>query len=611
MKATFFFFICYACCLLLCLSACEQKKARKKAAARPAEVAAPAYPAVPPNDFIAFINTPSRWVDSVFRSLSPDERIAQLMIVEAFSDGNPENVRDVQRLVEEYQVGGIIFFQGGPVRQALLTNRFQAVAKVPLLITMDAESGVGMRLDSVAQYPLPQLLGAISSDSLVYELGRQMAAEFRRLGMHLNFTPVADVNNNPRNPIISYRAFGEEKHLVARKSLAMMRGMQDHGIIAVAKHFPGHGDTEVDSHLDLPVIPHSRERLDSIELFPFRELIMAGTGGIMVAHMDIPALDPTGSLPSSLSGKVVTGLLREELGYQGLAVTDALVMKGVTKHFKPGQAEVLALQAGNDVLERLVSVPKAIAAIREAVQSGKLQQAELDRRCKRILAAKLWLGLNKYRPIALEQLAEDLNPPRADTLNRLLAEASLTVVHKEKKGLPVKTHRLLSRQKIASLAMGVPGVTRFQKRLSDHAEIDHFYLPKRSDKKAIDKLQQRLKSYQQVIVGIYGPSFRPSNKLGFNPAETQLITDLAASGKAVVTLFDNAYAISQFPGLRKANAVVVAYQSLPQIQDAAAQLLFGEAEARGTLPVSIQWVNAAPPKKPVKKVPARHARKRR
>ncbi len=587
-------FLLLGCLLLFC--ACNQNNRKPVLIAnKPAPVVIdtiPDYPAIPPSDFATFINTPSRWVDSVFKTMTPDERIAQLMIVEAFSNQGPKYEEDVLHLIKEYKIGGIIWFQGGPVRQANMTNKFQAASKIPLLISMDAESGVGMRLDSTALYPLPMMLGALQNDSLIYQLGREVAAEFKRLGMHMNFAPVADINNNPRNPVISYRAFGEEKHLVSRKSLAYMRGMQDYGIIAVAKHFPGHGDTDVDSHYDLPLIQHTRERLDSVELFPFRELIMAGVGGIMVAHMDIPSLDSVVNLPSSLSEPVVSGLLKQEMGYQGLIITDAMVMHGVTKHFKPGEGEVLALQAGNDILERMVSVPKAIAAIKAAIRAGKLSQKEIDRRCKRVLAAKLWLGLDKYQPIQTDSLFQDLNPKIADELNRFIAREAVTLVEAKKRALPVKSSKMLRRHKIATVSFGSSSRTAFQKQVALHApNTDHFVLPRKSKPGAVATLRNKLRKYDVVLAGIYGPSERPSNNLGYTKAETKLISDLAVAGKTIFTLFDNPYALSQFPGIEKSRAVLVGYQRLQASQEVAADIIFGERQAKGTLPVTIQYSN--------------------
>ncbi len=532
----------------------------------------------------ALQDSSSFWVDSVFNTLTPNERIAQLIVIEAFSDQGPKYEADVLNLIERYKVGGIIFFQGGPVRQAILTNKYQAASKVPLLISMDAETGIGMRLDSTVQYPFQQMLGAVADNGLIHSMGAQVAYEFRRLGMHVNFAPVADINNNPNNPIISYRSFGENRLDVTAKSLAFMRGMQENDIIAVAKHFPGHGDTDVDSHLDLPVIPFNRERLDSMELYPFQELINHGVGGVMVAHMHIPQLDSSANLPSTLSKPIVTGLLKKELGFDGLIFTDAMVMKGVTKYFEPGVAEARALVAGNDVLERLNSVPIAIKAIQAAIERGEITQGEIDRRCKRILTAKQWVGLDNYTPIDLSNLYQDLNPVAADSTNRAIAEAALTLLNNKKNIVPLRQKRGL---RIATVAIGARRTMAFQREVKERATTTDFIISRKAKAKETKKLWQKLQQYDVVLVGLYGPSIRPSNNLGYSKEARELVQKLASSNKAVITLFDNAYALNQFPGIEKSQGLILAYQPHFHAQEAAAKLIFGKIPARGKLPVTV------------------------
>ncbi|AKD05706.1 glycoside hydrolase family 3 [Pontibacter korlensis] len=539
-----------------------------------------------PSSIIAALeDSSSYWVDSLFNTLTPEERIAQLIIIEAFSNKGPKYEADVMRLIKQYKVGGIIFFQGTPTRQAELTNEYQAASKVPLWISMDAETGVGMRLDSTVEYPSQQMLGALSEDTLIYRMGVEVAQEFKRLGMHINFAPVADINNNPNNPIIGYRSFGENKYDVAAKSMAYMRGMQDGGILAVAKHFPGHGDTDVDSHYDLPVIPFQRHRLDTLELYPFQELINQGLGGMMVAHMHIPQLDPTPNVPSTLSEPIVTGLLKKQLNYKGLIFTDAMVMKGVTKYFEPGEAEARALIAGNDVLERLNSVPKAINAIKEAIENGDLTQEEIDRRCKRVLAAKQWLGLDKYKPIPLENLYEDLNPPMADLINKRIAEGAITLLNNKKRMLPLRPTKRMS---IATVSIGATRVTAFQRQVKQLTEeTDDFYISRKANSKEAKKLWKKLKKYDVVLVALYGPSIRPSNSLGYSEEAARLVQQLAKSNKAVITLFNNAYTLNQFPEIEESQALLLAYQGYFHAQAAAAELIFGRIPARGRLAVTV------------------------
>lgn len=584
-KSSFSFFYLLVAFCFLGFSACQEKKQN------PHETVVFKPKPVPPQDTIKYpnslittLNRQNDWVDSVFKRLTPDERITQLMMVEVFSNQGQDHLEDVLLLVKRYKVGGLIFFQGGPVRQARMTNILQKASKVPLLIGMDAENGIGMRMDSAIQYPLPMLLGAINNDSLIYRMGAEMAYEFKRLGMHLNFAPVVDVNNNPKNPIISYRAFGENKNDVSSKSLAQMMGMQDNGIIATAKHFPGHGDTEVDSHHDLPIIPYGRERLDSLELHPFRHLIQSGVGGIMVGHIHMPKLDSTQHMPASLSKPIVTDLLRKELNFAGLIVTDAMVMKGVTKYFKPGEAEVMALEAGNDVLERLVSVPKALAAIKAAIRQGRLSQKEIDRRCKKVLAAKYWVGLHNYQPVPVENIYQDLHSPSAKETLRELAEGSLTLLINKRKLIPLENKK---RRKVASLAVGASTPTHFQKALKTELVAQNFFLPRNLTKKKREKLRKLLLTYDLLVVSIYGPSMRPSNNLGFSLEERDLVDELIRKKRCVVVLFDNAYTLNRFNDIHKATSLIVGYQKLTAIQSAAAKLVLGELEPQGKLPVTV------------------------
>ncbi|MEY4885379.1 MAG: hypothetical protein RL151_688, partial [Bacteroidota bacterium] len=323
-----------------------------------------------------------QWVDSVFRTLSPDEKIGQLMVVRLSSINAARQVifldSAVEAAVRQYNIGSICLFQGAPVKQASLVNFFQSIARTPILMTIDGENGVGMRFDSVAGLPRQMMLGAVRDPDLIYRYGRWVGEQCKRMGIHVNYAPVVDVNNNPANPVINDRSFGQNKEIVAQYGLQYMKGMQDVGVMASAKHFPGHGDVSVDSHYDLPVINKDRAALDSLELYPFRELIRGGVGSVMVAHLSIPAIDNTANKPTSISARNVTGLLREELGFQGLTFTDALEMKGVTKYYPDGQASVEALIAGNDMLCLPGDIPKAVASIRKAIKKRKLSWAAID-----------------------------------------------------------------------------------------------------------------------------------------------------------------------------------------------------------------------------------------
>jgi len=376
------------------------------------------------------------WADSVFNSMTPDERLGQLFMIASYPRLGKSDKKKVINLIKKYKIGGIIIFKNGPVSQAKLTNSYQSVSKTPLMIAGDYEWGLSSRIDSTVLYPRQMMLGAIRNDLLINEFGNEVARQCKRMGININFAPVIDVNNNPNNPVINSRSFGEQKENVARKGTAFMIGLQNNRILAVGKHFPGHGDTDVDSHKDLPVILHSEKRLDTLELYPFKSLIHNGLGGVMIAHLNVPSLDSSENSISSLSKPIVTDLLKAELKYKGLIFTDALGMKGISKYYKPGESEVAALLAGVDVLLMPKNVPLAFQKIKDAIKSGKISQKEIDFRCKKILIAKQWMKLNKFKPIKTQNIYEDLNTEYARFLNRKLTESALTVAMNKNYILP-------------------------------------------------------------------------------------------------------------------------------------------------------------------------------
>jgi beta-N-acetylhexosaminidase len=394
---------------------------------------------------------------------------------------------------------------------------------------------------------------------------------------------VLDVNNNPNNPVINYRSFGEDKYNVTSKSIAYMRGMQDNSLLTTAKHFPGHGDTDTDSHYALPQINHNRARLDSLELYPFREVVKAGIGGVMVAHLDIPALDSTG-VPSTLSRPIITNLLKEELGFQGLTVTDAMNMKGVTNGNEPGVVDKDAILAGNDLLEFTEDVPKAIAEIRKAINQGLISQEEIDRRCRKILAVKYWVGLKDFEPISLKNISEDLNTPEANLLNRKLTEASLTVLENKLNILPL---RQLPNLKIASVSIGADEITPFQKTLSLYTGIEHFNLKNDATEAEITAVKEKLQYYNLVITGIHDDSKFPRNTIKMTAEVQEFLQELIQQKITVVSLFKNPYVMDKLQNIEDATGLIVTYQDSKNAQELAAQLIFGGASATGKLPVSV------------------------
>ncbi|MGB8704810.1 MAG: glycoside hydrolase family 3 N-terminal domain-containing protein [Gillisia sp.] len=532
-------------------------------------------------DFLKYEN--STWVDSIMQTLTPKERIAQLIMVAAYSNKGPEHKKEILKLIRKQKIGGLIFFQGGPVRQARLMNKYQKVSKVPLLGAIDAEWGLGMRLDSTISYPYQMSLGAIQNDSLIHKMGAEVARQIKRVGLQVNFAPVVDVNNNPQNPVINFRSFGENKFNVAKKGIEYMQGMQENGVLATAKHFPGHGYTDTDSHLALPQIYHSRARLDSLELYPFRKIINAGIGAVMVAHLDIPALDSTG-VPSTLSKPIVSGLLKGKLGFGGLVVTDAMNMKGVTKGNPPGIVDREAVVAGNDLLEFTEDVPKAISEIQKAIKNGTLTQQQIDSRCRKILALKQWAGLNNYTPTSVKNIVADLNTPQARLLNRNLSEKSLTVLRNENEILPLKQ---LDSLRIAAVSFGDEKDSVFVKTLKLYTKITAFHLDENSTSAAIDSVRQALKDYNTLIVAVHDHSKYPRNDSRFSEAEKGFLTELSEKPNSIISFFKNPYSLVDFKNIEKAGALVLTYQDNENAEDFAAQLIFGGVGANGKLPVSV------------------------
>ena len=442
----------------------------------------------PPKVDPYFLNQGEEWVDSLMQKMTLKEKIGQLFMVSAFSNRESSHEQELSELVEKYGIGGVIFFQGGPLRQAHITNRLQAQTKVPLLVAMDAEWGVGMRLDSTISYPYQMSLGAIQDDKLIYEMGVEIGRQLAMLGVQINFAPSVDINNNPDNPVIGFRSFGENKYNVARKGYQYMKGLQDAGLIVSAKHFPGHGDTGTDSHHDLPVLPFDKDRLSELELYPFKELVNKGVSGVMVAHMSIPSLDNTPNLPSTLSKPIITDWLRDTLQFKGLVFTDALNMRGVTKHFAPGDIEVKALVAGNDVLLYSEDVPTAVQAVYDAVDQGVISKELVEEKCKKILSAKYFTGLSVAKPIKTDGLYDRLNGPTSVMLNRKLAENLITVLENKGDLIPIKD---LANVKIASISIGSSTRTPFQKMLSKYTVVDHYNLKAKATADEIREVESK------------------------------------------------------------------------------------------------------------------------
>ncbi len=529
------------------------------------------------------------WVDSAYATLTTDERLGQLFWLRAHTDKDSEYEAAVENLVKKYQPGGLCFFnptaKGTPEKQVELTNRYQALStKLPMFITIDGEWGLGMRMRGTAMsFPHQMMLGAIQDNTLIYRMGAEIAKHCKRVGVNVNFAPVADVNNNAANPVIGFRSFGEDPYNVAAKAYQYMLGMQDNGVMASAKHFPGHGDTGTDSHYDLPQINHSIGRLDSVELFPFKILIRQGVGSVMIAHLNVPALDSTPNLASSLSPKVVTDLLRNKLNFKGLILTDALEMQAVTKHFGKGEVEARALAAGNDVLLLPGDVDAAFRTVKQWLTNGKLDSNAVNASVKKVLLWKHRMGITSYQPMPLENVRADVNDAPALAVKRELIANALTLAKNDDSFLPVGSSTVGSVQlgpaRLAALAIGAGSGNSFHKRLSSFGKIETFT----SGKDISSSLIARLKDKDAVIVSLHDMSQFASKGYGLTQGTKDFIEALRKQTRVVLVMFGNPYAAKFFENVPN---LLVCYEEDDEVQDLAAQALFGVFPLRGKLPVT-------------------------
>ena len=527
-------------------------------------------------DFFPKTEGESIWVDSIYNQMTFDEKVGQLFMVAAYSNKDAAHVAEIDKLVTNYKIGGLIFFQGGPMRQAKLTNRYQSKAKVPLFIGIDAEWGLSMRLDSTYRYPWNMTLGAIQDLKLIEKVGANMAKESKRLGVHFNFSPVLDINTNPKNPIIGFRSFGENKKIVAEKAIALMKGIQDNGVYTTGKHFPGHGDTATDSHYALPLVTASKEHLEAIELYPYRRMFDEGMVSVMVAHLSVPSLESDAAVPTSLSKKVVTDLLKKELGFDGLIFTDALNMKAASNFKKPGDIDLEALLAGNDVLLFSENVPVAVEKLRTAYQDGTLTEERLAESVKKILKYKYKIGLNAYEPVELINLYNELNAPVKNALTYQLYENAVTVVKNEDDLLPIKKLD----QKIGYIKLGDDDNTAFVATLKKYTEVTEI------KETNLDSVKKQLKDFGVVIIGFH-KSDKAWKNHDFTAKDIQWITEISKDNQVILDVFTKPYSLLQIPNFDSIASVLVSYQNNPIAQEVSAQIIFGALAAKGKLPVSI------------------------
>ena len=519
----------------------------------------------------------NKWVDSVYNTLALEEKFGQLFMVAAYSNKDFAHYNAIDKLIQENKIGGLIFFQGGPVRQAKLTNRFQSKSKTPLFIGIDAEWGLGMRLDSTYRYPWNMTLGAIQDMNLLEKVGVQMGEQSKRLGLQFNFAPVLDINTNPKNPIIGFRSFGEDKFKVTERAIALMKGFQSQGVFSTGKHFPGHGDTETDSHKSLPTIHFSKERLSEVELYPYRKMFHDGLSSVMVAHLNVPSLEPRSNYPSSISYNVVTDILQKELGFKGLIFTDALNMKSVSDFKLPSEINFEAFMAGNDVLLFPADIPSTIEKFKLAYSANLFSEERLAFSVKKILKFKYKAGLNSYKPIVIDNLYTDLNSSKNDALQYELYENAVTVLKNTTAILPIKN---LDKQKIAYVKIGDDSNDAFVSTLKKYAEVTVV------EDANLDSLQVKLKPFTTVIIG-YHKSDVAFKDDDLKSNDLYKINFLAKNNNVILDVFAKPYSLLPITNFDAIEGLVVSYQNNAIAQIVSAELIFGAIEAKGKLPVSI------------------------
>ena len=518
------------------------------------------------------------WVNRTYRNMTAKEKIGQLFMAAVTSNDSPKKIAKIKSLITKSQIGGLIFMKGTPTKQAQLTNEFQSLAKVPLLVGQDAEWGLRMRLDSTFAFPWNMTLGAIQNDSLITRTGAHIAQHCKRMGIHFNFGPVVDINTNPKNPIIGNRSFGEDKENVTQKALAFMKGLHSEDLLSCGKHFPGHGDTAQDSHKTLPTIDFSKKRLRSVELYPYRKLISEGLSSVMVAHLNVPSLESRDNYPSSVSKNIITNILKEELQFNGLIYTDALNMKGAANFKEPGDIDLAAFLAGNDILLISEDIPKAMQRITAAKYRGIITEERLAYSVKKILKAKYKVGLHEFEPIQIPNLLEDLNTDADRQLEEELMENALTVVKNSGAILPVKN---LDLKKIAYVPLGDAIGTPFLKALNKYTKVDQI-----TDTSLIGLLE-KLQPYNYVIIGFHKSNANPWKNQQFKEKELVWLYEIARVKRTILNVFTKPYALSAIKTFKNIEGLMVSYQNSEAAQHKAAQLIFGAFEGKGKLPVGI------------------------
>lgn len=511
------------------------------------------------------------WVDKTYGSLTQDEKLGQLFIVALYTNKDENHINQVRNIVINDKIGGLILMQDDAAREITLVNEFQQKSKVPLIIGMDAEWGLYQRIAAAHKFPWAMTLGAIQDKNLIYQMASKIAEDSKRMGINWDFAPVVDVNTNPNNPIIGNRSFGSEVSNVTESALSYSNGLQDNNILAAIKHFPGHGDTSTDSHLDLPVVSHNLERLNTIELAPFKALMNKGIGGVMVAHLYVPSLEPEKGIPASVSKKIVTGLLKEKLGFKGLIITDALNMGAVANKYKPGELDAMAFKAGNDIMLFSQGVSEGKKLIQKAIDNGEISQARVDESVKKILLTKYYLGLKEYTPKNPENIKEDLNNDSHKKLVQNLYSNALTLIKDEKKLLPLNCK---------TTCYYVPLEEAPYQAFADQLNLNATVIIKKASE------INTIPAHSTVIVGIHKDNSTAYKPYKISEESKKILTDLAKNQNVILNIFGSAYALKDID-VSKISTVLVSYENNDDAMTATANAINGKTKIWGRLPVLV------------------------
>lgn len=511
------------------------------------------------------------WVDKTYNSLSQDEKLGQLFIVALYTNKGEEFINQIRNIVKNEKIGGLILMQDDATREINLVNEFQSQSKVPLMIGMDAEWGVFQRIAKAHKYPWAITLGAIQDKNLITEMSAKIAEDCKRMGINWDFAPVVDVNTNPNNPIIGNRSFGSDVNNVVNSALAYSNGLQDNRILAAIKHFPGHGDTDKDSHLDLPVVPHNLERLEKIEIAPFKALMNKGIGGVMVAHLYVPSLENEKGIPASVSKKIVTGLLKEKLGYKGLIITDALNMGAVANKFKAGELDAMAFKAGNDLMLFSQDVATGKKLIQKAIDNGEIQQNRVEESVKKILLTKYNLGLNQYNNINPVNVNEDLNNASHSALVQKMYANALTLIKDDKKLLPLDCKETY---------YYVPLEEAPYETFLNQLNLGTTVIFKNSNE------INTIPANSKVIVGFHKDNSTAYKPYKISDASKKILSDLTKNQNVILDVFGSPYALKDID-ISKVSTVLVSYENNDDSMKATANVILGQTKIWGRLPVLV------------------------